>query len=241
MSDYVKHTVEKFHKQYIERTFDQDDVSLFLILTRDYAQKGTILRELGDFIAHPKEKDQGIVIKSFLDIIKDFDENTRKFFQPDRYLISSESRGLGGINDVQISLSKVFDLFGLKIDKENGNDLSLRDFVFCIIFMLSSFKLKIHGKLHDMLVEYGHSVSLSINYESQSVEKHFIVLNVLFLPNVNIESIYSNLRERPINYIARRFDVGILAAIPYENDYGDKIKRSEDFPRGTAYPLRNYR
>jgi hypothetical protein len=41
-------------------SFNSDDVKLIYIDLRDYAGSGSITREIGDYIAHPKAKDRGI-------------------------------------------------------------------------------------------------------------------------------------------------------------------------------------
>lgn len=41
-------------------SFSSDDVKLLYVDVRDYAASGSITREIGDYIAHPKEKDRGI-------------------------------------------------------------------------------------------------------------------------------------------------------------------------------------
>lgn len=80
MNSYTKHNILKFHQKYLNRKFDQDDVALFIVLARDYMPKNSIFRELGDFLAHPDQKDRGIVLSSFQPVIDFFENNVESFF-----------------------------------------------------------------------------------------------------------------------------------------------------------------
>ena len=75
MNAYCKHKIHQFYESYRHRTFDQDDVALLIVLARGYSDKGSIIRELGDFLAHPDEKDRGIVLRSVQQAADHFEEN----------------------------------------------------------------------------------------------------------------------------------------------------------------------
>ncbi|WP_412499084.1 hypothetical protein [Vibrio furnissii] len=241
MNSYTKHHISKFVNKYNNRSFDQDDVALLIVLVRDYTPKGSIFRELGDFIAHPDKKDRGLVIDSYNDIIKLYDEQTETFFIDDIKIDIKSQPGLGLLEEIQLSLSNAFSLVDLSCVTGDKYHLPFRDFVFCLIFLLSNFKLEIGNKLHEMTIDYGHSISLTIAYESKKYERHFISLPVLFLGNVNTQSIYLDLHKKLVRHIARRFDNGLLGAISYDVDNSYFNKTMSELPRGTVWPLPDYR
>ncbi|MGE4268148.1 MAG: hypothetical protein AB7F25_11990 [Deferribacterales bacterium] len=242
MNSYTKHHILKFYKKYESRSFDQDDVALFIVLARDYTPKGSIFRELGDFLGHPDKKDRGIVIDSYSEVIKLFDQEAEIFFDERHDEINMKPpKGLGLTEEIHASLCDVFALVGLTDVAKDRNYLPFRDFVFCLIFLLSNFKLEINDKLHNMVVDYGHSVSLTISYESKQYPRNYIKLNVIFLGNVNTMSIYTDLHEKLENHIVRRFDNGLLGAIPYDIDNNSFCKGMSNLDGGICWPLPNYR
>lgn len=96
MNCYTKHHINKFHTKYCSRNFVQDDVAFFTLLARDYTPKGSIFKELGDFLAHPDKKDRGIVIDSYNEVIELFDLKTEAFFDSSSERIDVKaSKGLG--------------------------------------------------------------------------------------------------------------------------------------------------
>ncbi|EMQ2877118.1 hypothetical protein V9N52_002402, partial [Vibrio navarrensis] len=55
----VKNSIESFLRKFELREFDQQDVKLFFVDVRDYSEKSSFAREIGDFIAHPDLKTTG--------------------------------------------------------------------------------------------------------------------------------------------------------------------------------------
>ena len=242
MNEYTKHHINLFYKKYCDRTFDQDDLAIFIMLIRDYTPKKSIFRELGDFLAHPDKKDRGIVIESYDKTISMFDQDTLAFFdKPWSVLESIRPSGLGLSTEIYNDLSCVFALNDLTCESNNINDLPFRDLIFCLIFLLSNFKLKINGKLHEMTVDYGHSISLTVAYESKTHQRNFVELPVIFLPNVHTQSIYINFHQQLKNHIARRFNNGLLAAIPYEIDTDSLCESMYELKVDTVWYLPNYK
>lgn len=242
MNSYTKHHILRFYNKYINRSFDQDDVAFFIVLARDYAPENSIFRELGHFLAHPDKKDRGILIKNYNEAVNIFEQNTENFFGhdwPDK-INMKPIKGLGRIEEIQTSLYDVFRLVDLTPPMYNKNDLYFRDFIFCLIFLLSNFKLQINGKLHEMIVHYGHSVSLETSYESINHNRLYCNLPVIFLENVNTTMGLFNNDKKLKNHIVRRFDNGLLGAIPYEVHDKSPCKDMSVL-RGICWPLPDHR
>ncbi|MCX7255384.1 MAG: hypothetical protein NTZ64_01250 [Polaromonas sp.] len=238
MNEYCKHKVRQFHASFKERSFDQDDVALLIVLTRDYTKKGSIFRELGDFLAHPSEKDRGLVLNSVKSAASSFEKDCRRYFEEPDFKPPT-FKGLGTLEELITDILIIFNLAGFPQDQIKEDDANFRDFVFCIIFLLSTFKIKNETRLFDFKVDYSHSLTLFISYESKNFPRHFATLPVLFLGNVwiNCTSLFGARQNLLKNHIARRFEEGFLAAIRYEDDLQKKILHSKDFERGNAWPL----
>lgn len=90
-------------------------------------------------------------------------------------------KGLGLLEDVQDSLFSVFKLVDLELPIMGRNEESFRDFIFCLIFILGSCKLKIKDKKYNLCITYGHSLQLNISYESSKKTKKFYIDECAFL------------------------------------------------------------
>lgn len=238
MNEYCKHKVFQFHKSFKERSFDQDDVALLIVLTRDYTKKGSIFRELGDFLAHPNEKDRGLVLNSVKSAAASFEKECRRYFE-DPDFKPPTVKGLGKLEELIEDILAIFNLAGLSKLSIGRDDSNFRDFVFCIIFLLSSFKVKHETRLFDFKVDYSHGLTLYISYESTMFPGHFATLPILFLGNVWIScsTLFGSSRNALKNHIARRFEEGVLAAVAYEDDVAKQLLNGKDFARGTVWPL----
>ena len=235
MNSYTKHHIEKFYYKYKNREFCQDDVTLLLVLARDYTKKNSIFRELGDFLAHPDKKTRGLVIDSFKKVIDFFEENA-EFVMDGGEIGIKRPVGLGALEEIQESLSEIFQMVECSAITKDKNDLSFRDFVFCLILLLSNFKLQINSKLVEMKANYSNSLSLTISYESTELERNYLTLNVLFLNAVWITNSGSH-TENINEHIVRRFSNGLLGAIPYELDTSELPSDMRDIERGKVWPL----
>lgn len=60
MKDSIKSNISRMSNLLCSGTFTSDQVKLIYVDLRDYSVKGSITREIGDYIAHPKGKDRGI-------------------------------------------------------------------------------------------------------------------------------------------------------------------------------------
>ncbi|MBU2892852.1 hypothetical protein KO495_05885 [Colwellia sp. D2M02] len=239
MNLYTKHHIQRFFQKYNERSFCQDDVALFIVLIRDYTPKNTVFRELGDFLAHPDKKTKGLVIDSFQPIADFFDDNTESVMSGIDINIERPS-GIRVLEDIQTNLNNIFKKVNLSFNIKDKNDLPFRDFIFCIIFLLGNFRLKINKKVLDLKISYGNSLALSISYESSTVKRNFITLNVLFLNTVWITNCGDYSKDLK-DHIARRFSNGCLGAIHYSQDVSDLSTDMSSFPKGEVWPLPDYR
>jgi hypothetical protein len=238
MNEYTRHTLVRFHRSFFERTFDQDDVALFIVLARDYTKKGSIFRELGDFLAHPESKDRGIVLESVRNAAEAFERDFRKL-RTDRDFKWPAFTGLGTLEDILAELKDVFELAGLTEHQFGKESASFRDFVFCIIFLLSACKIKLDGKLYELEVEYSHALSLKLRYENKNHPRHFVVMPVVMLLNVWIDcpTILMPTKYVLSTHIARRLVGGMLAAISHKDDDSDQPKTGEALGKGKVWPL----
>ncbi|MGE4259979.1 hypothetical protein [Shewanella sp.] len=238
MNSYTEHHIRNFAHKYQKMVFDQDDVCLFIMLTRDYSQPNSIFRELGDFIAHPDEKNRGILINSFQPAANYFDDNSIEFFKIDSILDSpiNPPKGFGSLELIYKSLRSIFSLVNITICDYDRNDNRFREFIFCLIFLLGNFKIKINNKLYSMNITYGHHLSLTISYQSKCYDNHYLEFNILFLGNVWIQApMY--FKKKLENHIAKRFSNGILGAIPYSLDNEVFSTDINNFKSGTVWPL----
>lgn len=238
MNEYSKHKLVQFHHSFLGRSFDQDDVALFIVLARDYTQKGSIFRELGDFLAHPDAKDRGIVLDSVREAAEAFDRDCRKY-RTDRDFKRPVFKGLGTLEELLAELKTVFKLADVQGHKFGRESASFRDFVFCVVFLLSACKVKLDGHLYELEVEYSHALSLSLRYESRNDPRHFAIMPVVSLLNVWIEcpTIPMPMKYPLPNHIARRLTGGALAAISYKDDDATRTKSAEAIGRGKVWPL----
>lgn len=240
MNSYTKHQISRFYDKYISRQFDQDDVSLLIVLVRDYMKPGSIFRELGDFLAHPSAKDRGLVIESFLPFVDYFE----KYNNIDVYLdgdnVKMGPTGLGMHEEIHSSLSDLFALIDINYLAKNRHSNPFRDFVFCLIFLLGNFKIQLNNKLHDLNIEYGHSLSLNVLYANSKNLNHRILLPVLFLGNVWISCSDLFYKRKLKDHIVRRFNNGNLAAIASDQDIQDLNTDMASFKRGEIWPSPDY-
>ncbi|RDL44151.1 hypothetical protein DN730_10995 [Marinomonas piezotolerans] len=240
MNKYTHHHIERFYEKFINRSFDQDDIAMFIVLSRDYTPKGSIFRELGDFLAHPDEKDRGLVIMAFRDVIDFFDDNTIETFAGAE-LPKKRNSGIGALDEVKASLCSIFTLVGINHPIESTNELRFRDFVFCLIFLLGNFRLKMNGQLVEIQVKYGNGLSLSVSYESASYDRHYLSLKLMLLCGVWPQCISSDYEKDLSGYIVRRFSNGNLGAIPYRLDVPDLNADMRSYERGMVWPLNDYK
>lgn len=239
MNKYTHHHIERFYEKFITRSFDQDDVAMFIVLARDYTPKGSIFRELGDFLAHPDEKNRGLVIRAFQEIIDFFDDNTRETFAGAE-LPKQRNNGIGALDEVKTSLCALFALVRIEHEIESRNELRFRDFIFCLIFLLGNFRLKMNGQLVEIQVKYGNALSLSISYESAKYDRHYLSFNLMMLCGVWPQCIPTDYKKDLSGYIVRRFSNGCLGAIPYELDVPCLDTDMQSFGRGVVWPLNDY-
>lgn len=238
MNENVKHEVKRFYQLYTQGDFSQRDLQVFIGSFRDYSSVGGVLREVGDFLAHPKAKTKGVFVKSASNNLDVFEE----------LLISGKKGLLAGF----FSLSKVAkELEAVFSDVMDENvsisieDKSFREFVFCLILLLDSYKMVFNGKrisgkyTAELLATYDNELSLILKVESQNplYKKNYIEMNVLQLSNVAPQR-STLLGGSPISlkgFVAQRFACGSIGAVSRDVDQNlssntplDKAKKRKD-------------
>lgn len=219
MNNYASHCLKRFFEAYQYRLFDQDDVALLVLMTRDYTPKGGVFRELGDFLAHPDAKDRGLVLSRIEAFAEKIEVNPDRAFRADHGDPAWPSfEGLGGLAEISRSLSSLFKLIELDIQVDEESP-EFRDFVFCLVFMLSACQLKLGAKLHEMKVDYAHGLTLQFRYQCVTDPRYTAILPVLRLHSVWPQHFGFHREGKVLSgHVARRLADGVLAAIPYEMD-----------------------
>jgi hypothetical protein len=243
-NDYCKHATELFYEAYKSRTFDQADVHQFLVAIRDYAPPRRIVREVGNFLAHPEQKDRGILLSSTKSIMDEFDALLVIEKSGGRTDVSEwpKFEGMGTDNELISDLTEIFSQAGLSFDPISRDDLSFRDLKFCVIFLLGGFKLKFRDQLLPLEVFYSRSLTLRIKAESEKYPGHFALLPILVLPHVwrDAPSVFGPQEHKLDKHIARRFRQGYLGAISYELDKETKSFELDSFEQGQVWPLPDF-
>jgi len=193
---------------------------------------------LGDFLAHPKGKDRGIVLKSVEEASGEFEKGLVEYFN-NREFDPPVVKGLGTHQELSDDLQKIFELAGITEKEFQIDGDPFRDFVFCIIFLLSPFKLKSGRNLYDLKVEFAHGLLLYTSYESERFPRTFATMPILSLQNVwpAYPDRISAPKHTLENHIARRFEEGFLGAIAFEDDEAGRSPSAKTFERGRFWPL----
>ncbi|CAM4356846.1 hypothetical protein PSOS111911_15110 [Pseudoalteromonas ostreae] len=244
MNQYYKHQIQEFYRSFLERSFDQKDIANFYVMSRDYARKNSVIREIGDFLAHPDKKDRGIVLRSITDVmplfeaeVEDYRAGIERSFEERPRFKSLESDII--IEDIKL----IFDQANIRSGSIDKNDGNFRDFLFCTIFLLSTFAIQYKDQRLNLEAIYSHSLTLQVSCESVKFDRNFVLLPILFLPNVWINCPSTIVPKHHLKrHIARRFKQGFLAAVPYELDklHREKLISSSSFTKGEIWPLPDY-
>lgn len=241
MNEFCKYNIKKFYQLFQSREFDQNDVAFFISLSRDYSQKGSIFRELGDFLAHPKRKDRGLVINSINDYMYEFDAYLTVETQSNEELCNKlpNFRGFDFniYKEILKCLNQIFTLTQLKPLKIDEEDLAFREFIFCLIFLLSYFKIKLNGELIKLEVAYSGSLKLEAKCESNFFSKSFAIIPILTIRNLYPDSTPYFHRHLLSNMVARRFEEGFLAAIPIDKDNFNRKLNLNNFINSEVWPI----
>ena len=244
MNEYCKHTIKKFYDRFISRQFDQDDLALLFVVSRDYFERGEIVRELGDFIAHPKLKTKGIVINNIKSsIVPQFNRFLDKYKKNNVDITQLHSIDVLCSDEELIDeLTKIFNLAGIEATEISREDDNFREFLFCLVFLLSNYKLSINGQEVEMSAIYSRSLSLRILVESSKNSRNFSRLSILQVHNVwaDCPTLPTTTEHDLSHHIARRFDdgkKGFIGAISFCDDQGSKIYKAKEFESGKCWPL----
>jgi hypothetical protein len=241
MNEYTTHMIKRFYQSYVNQTFDQDDVTLFIISARDYCAKKKSMREIGDFIAHPAVRDRGLTLSSVTEVTPQFEKMLRGQYSKD----TEESdmpfyKGIGTQEDLLEDLASIFERAGAGSIDPSADSPAFRGFLFCVIFLLSKFSIKLEHQHLNFEIEYSKDLNLNISYESTYYPNHFAKLTVIRVRDVWKDLPYSFLGYHSIkvpNHIARRFSRGFLCAVPYTQDLKVAQFEDEHFEEGTMFPI----
>lgn len=238
MNEYTQNQIKKFYEKYRNLDFDQDDIALFIATTRDNTEHGSIFRELGDFIAHPNLKTKGMVIKKLTPAINYFEENTEDMLNGNRPKIKVPF-AIGFNNEILNELHYIFGMVGIDSFSRDIHSTSFREFMFCLIFLISNFKLELNKKICPLVVTFSSgAVSLTVLYPSNKYPTYSVELPLAFLGNVYTGGQMPNFyKTKLIGHIVRRIFDGSLAAVPYEFDKEHYLNGEKAFPRGIGLPL----
>ncbi|MAX53582.1 MAG: hypothetical protein CMH22_16515 [Methylophaga sp.] len=239
MNEYCKHRILSFYTLFRERQFEQDDVAFFLILIRDYSQKGSIIREVADFLAHPEEKNKGILLKRVEKIVPKMEEyigqvNSNDTISHTRPPIFS---GLSFHKEIITGIRRAFQKVGLKNVAISESDIEYREFIFCLIFLLSGFKLKFGNASIELTVLYSRDLILIANCPIHKYQNSFAQLPVLLLKDVWPDANPNGFGHVLEQHIVKRFHNGFLAAVNYEFDKYDLLLEAKNSTYGTVWPM----
>lgn len=234
MDKNTKHLIKKFYEKYCLRTFDQVDVAFFIVTIRDYTVKNSIFRELGDFIAHPKLKDRGLIITTIQPTLDFIDENYVNMLKGVRPNIKVPY-GLATLDEIVNSLIDIFKVISANIEIDR-NDISFREFIFCLVFLLGNYKIKLNDRIFEFVIYSGQSLKLTVLYNPIINVRHYYELDILFLGNIYIEPLSFD-RRKIENHIVRRTNNGYLVALPYEYDTDEILNLSKNLPRNQYFPI----
>lgn len=215
MMSYCAHVVSRFSRHLQERTFDQDDVALFILMTRDYCQKGSALRELGDFLAHPKARDRGLVFSALEASAKIFEE----FLEADRIspyqlIPKIDFKPLERKSILQ-DIKTAFKVAGIDV-KIEVTEKSFDELISCIILLIQNCAVDINGQRACFDLKYGHGIYLSAIYVSEKFPAQNALFPLLSVGNINKSFLHP--AQKIDKYIARRIKDGRLIALPYSVD-----------------------
>ncbi|MGB6329566.1 MAG: hypothetical protein WBF48_11620 [Halarcobacter sp.] len=235
MNSYCKYILEDFYEMFSTRKFEQKDVVNFIMIIRDYQKQNSILRELGDFIAHIKEKDRG----ESINLIKENSIFFTQYIDKDFYEDNPASLFFNLLETKKLAreLNIIFKEQALEEDINKSEEpncfieqltQSFKEFVFCIIMFLSSCKIKLLSKEFSIKVKYGGVIKAYIDFEDMN---SFGIAIGTAVPILGLRNSRSNkYKEDDIGeFYAKRFSDGILAAVSYKKIFTD-VTENDKYP-----------
>ncbi len=243
MTPQSKHALRKFYYSLVERNFDQNDVERFFTNSRDYSQKNSIIREIGDFIAHPQKKEKGMILESFLGMEKPIEEFMFKNRHRKNLPIYN---GLGTGEKLINEINKIFKKAGLEKENLLISSPSIRELISCLIFLLSGFKVELEFQSIPfkeevrMEVFYSSDLSLQAKLRLPRFPSTSFSITILRVREVwpDCPRLYIGYRPKKLeNHICRRFTNNLLAAIDYKKDLKSSNHSLEDFNSGEIWPI----
>ena len=244
MNKYIKHKIKSFAALYTDNLFDQYDVESFFVAARDYSGDRSFIREIGDFIAHPELKTQGVIQDNLVGkAIRSLDRFLDKYKRENIDITKIPLVELLCDNEtIAKEIMQMFELSGLDL-KIDVNDDSFRDFVFCTIVLLGNFNIKVdttyNGKykerIYSLEAYYSNHVTLELCFESSRFRRKAGSVSLLTVSNVwpGCITVLEPQRKHLDGFIARRFKDGYLAAIEFKNDRGQVLHCKNDLDGST--------
>lgn len=213
--EYCAHVISRFSQKVKSRTFDQDDVALFILMERDYCSKGSVLRELGDFLSHPKSRDRGLVFSALESSATLFEEFLQaEMIDPDIPVPRIEFRPL----DKGALLCNIEEAFR-RTCPETKIDISpvaAEELIACVILLIQYCGVEIKGRRASFELKYGHGLYLKALYNSEKLTSYWAEFPLLSVGNINRS--YTGSAWKIDKYVARRIADGRLVAFPFGQD-----------------------
>jgi len=121
--------IEYYHLKIEKNIFNENDVFSFLILIRQYAERATPTREIGDFIAH-REKDRGY-IKNYLY------ETKKKLEKVGKTNVTIDIKPVFTFKEISKSINDVLLLLKLS----TFSDDNIARIIICVISILQEVEI----------------------------------------------------------------------------------------------------
>lgn len=218
MDEHTAHIVRNFNRKLKKRSFDQYDYEHFCASVRDYAPRKSALREIGDFLAHPKLKTKGESINSIRSAKSDFDRFLDEYYGRE---IEKEFifEGFGGSRKLLGDISAILTFAGIS-DASVIDECSNvgRDIIFCTIFCLGQFAVETPSSRNPLEISIvgNTTLCLSVILGSDLYPRHRV--NLVFLSIQIGRDLVPFATGKARNFIARRLEEGPMCAVSYESD-----------------------
>ena len=208
--------VDYYYNKFSERSFDEKDLYVFLMVVRELPNDIKVINELTDFIVH-REKSTGYV-KDYLEECKDIINNLGK------EKIRRKIENIFSFKEIRNGFNALFQQLGfekLPLDIIN-------DFIICIISLLQSVKI-VSGSLHK---EIGHLSFAASSKElflmgNMTIKNQGRYMPITF-PVLSVKNIYEEITPQDKKDTPYLFDNELIEVI------NNNHKLSITFPDITA-------
>lgn len=166
--------IERLHAAILSGTFGEREIFELLIILRDHAEEGSLVREFGNFVAH-RERSRGK--------LQTIVQHVQSVLDGSVTLSANSGEAIFTATNIQESLNETFLSLHLpRIEEEQGNQITL-----CIISLLQSARVEIEAQ--SMMLDFELSIGVSRRYlyllgEGQLPAGHSIRFPLLVARNV---------------------------------------------------------